>query len=622
MRRRSMIISFLLIMVILSPIITESSAYTPWKMHGGDPGHTFRSEYVIDTSCRFLEKWSLDLVGVGFSVDSDGNSYVLSDKAVLYCIDITGRMIWSFDGRGNPVQRPPLIGDDGKIYFSTNNGYVFSIFPNGTLSWMQKFKLSTGFMSSPVMVDNCKVLVCLDNSTLVWFESSGEIEGYLNFGDITRVGDIAVDSRSNIICHFISGRLVSISPIGSINWEYHIGWDLNSLNIGSDDKVYTANHAGNITCLEPNGSIRYQEGNQHLSPYRIAIAENGTIYVMNVEYGHMENHGYLTCFGPSGSMKWKVRSSLTSAHPVIQDNGDIIVPGRTIGLFHPDGTQYWDISIPGTEWINSLVLLDSRHILILDEDEFRLLEGTDSEPPLNVKAKGTYDGVQVVRDPPSIGGIIGYNVYKMEYTGKASEVTYIGTTTECEYLYAEAQEKVDIFYFVRIVTEDGESAGSYLSCLNFVRSDHTPLNQIYGVFLDVRREGESRDIRIEVIVMGPYTYSPEIETLVLRRSTDEMNEQETIAILSPDVTYFIDKGLEGGHSYNYTVEVLYSDGSVELEGSRSIRIEKGLFNGFLNLPTKVWMIILAMVPIFLFCIIWIIVVIVKRDRSSGDGNGK
>lgn len=83
--------------------------------------------------------WSLSLSqGVDLStapvIGSDGTIYVTSQDGFIYAVDPAGTGKWSYE-TGGPIRSNPVIGADNNIYFGSDDGFVYSLRADGTLAW-------------------------------------------------------------------------------------------------------------------------------------------------------------------------------------------------------------------------------------------------------------------------------------------------------------------------------------------------------------------------------------------------------------------------------------------------------------------------------------------------------
>lgn len=121
---------------------------------------------------------------------------------------------WEFNA-GSPIYYSPAINLDGSIVVGTNNGYVYSIYPDGTMKW--KYKLKGSVRSSPSIDEHGNIYLQTKNGYL----TSIDINGHKNweiFLDSTHnagVG-IAITSTGYICVSPLNYNFFIVSPNGKV----------------------------------------------------------------------------------------------------------------------------------------------------------------------------------------------------------------------------------------------------------------------------------------------------------------------------------------------------------------------------------------------------------------------
>jgi outer membrane protein assembly factor BamB len=177
----------------------------------------FGSKYavVLHHSSR-LESWSSDLSSSNWSreVDSGCHRPTLAQDGTIYlacptqliAIKPDGIAKWALpfgppvadSGKStlfNPPVSAPVIAQDGMLFLGSNDGYLYSVNPNGTIQW--DFKVGARIRSTPA---------------------------------ISRYGVIYVGSQN--------GNLYALNSSGNLLWTFKTGGEVFSPTIGSDGTVY------------------------------------------------------------------------------------------------------------------------------------------------------------------------------------------------------------------------------------------------------------------------------------------------------------------------------------------------------------------------------------------------
>ena len=125
---------------------------------------------------------------------------------------------WRFPA-GDWCDGSPSIGSDGAIYFGSDDGYLYSVYPNGTLKW--KFRAERGvgdFGSHPAIAE----------------------DGTVYFG--TTFGSY----------------IQAVNPNGTSKWEYWVPEIDTSITIGGDGVIYYGHRGDGVDARYPNGTLKWR----------------------------------------------------------------------------------------------------------------------------------------------------------------------------------------------------------------------------------------------------------------------------------------------------------------------------------------------------------------------------
>jgi outer membrane protein assembly factor BamB len=331
---------------IQSTISSNGPMNSAWPMYCHDVRHTGRSPYSTTNNIGF-EKWRLSLHGLVWGapvIDDNGIIYIgawnfyaiypngtikwqmdisafesaaaIDENDVLYVGSIwampnylyaiytsNGTLKWKYFV-GDWIASSPAIGDDGSIYFGSENDYIYALYPNGTLKW----KYLTGIA--------------------VW-------------------SDPAIGDDGTIYCGSYDGNLYALYPNnGTLKWKYQTGdWVARGPSVADDGTIYFGSWDGYLYAVYPDGSLKWKTGG-HLAGTTPVTAQDGTIYVGN---------RYLTAIYPSnGSVKWTFDSgsgsSIRGSNPCISADGTIYFgtfdSGEIIAV-NSNGAEKWRRYIGG-----------------------------------------------------------------------------------------------------------------------------------------------------------------------------------------------------------------------------------------------------------------------------------
>jgi len=319
-----------------------------------DNQNTGQSEYTGPQNNT--TKWTYTpeggLTGYGLSIGIDGTIYiptVVDDVGVLLALNPNGTRKWNYtiqDGDGAYIRGAPSVAADGTIYFPTdryNNGNLgkfYALNPDGTLKWNYTVNdaIHNWIAGSPLIADDGTIY----------------ITGYLETNP------------------YYYGNVLALNPDGTLKWNYTVT-DKNenfidsSPALGHDGTIYFTNRFYNGTnyisslfALNPNGTKKWdyivREGIQNWILRSPSLAEDGTIYFINVVNDGINYISKLFALNPDGTLKWNytgVKGSYISTTPSIAKDGTIYVGGGfsnetvrfgTLHAFNPDGTVKWNFT--------------------------------------------------------------------------------------------------------------------------------------------------------------------------------------------------------------------------------------------------------------------------------------
>ena len=192
----------------------------------------------------------------------------------------------------------PSIGSDGVIYFSSLNGYLFAVFPNGTLKW--KFRAESGvgdFGSHPAIAE----------------------DGTIYFG--TKYGS----------------WIQAVNPDGTAKWKYQVPEIKTSITIDNGGVIYYGHRGNGVDARYPNGTLKWRFSTGDCVQSTPAIDENGIVYFGAHDY-------YIYALYPNGTLKWRyLTEGWVHGSPTIASDGTIYCGSDDdyVYALHPDGTLKW-----------------------------------------------------------------------------------------------------------------------------------------------------------------------------------------------------------------------------------------------------------------------------------------
>lgn len=293
--------------------------------------------------------------------------YVGSQDHHMYALDsASGELIWKFKTAG-PVASSPALDEDGRIYFGSNDGHVYSLETDGSLRW----KVRTGsIVSSSPFVDMSSgaLYAPSEDSTMYCITlETGAIRWYFmgSIGGVFKRSSPVVATDGMIYIGSVDTHVYAVTPYGTQLWYesptvpniqplfssptlYN-----NTLIICGDDKIFGMGLDDGKVLV--NGPLR---GNCFSS----AAAQDGVFYVGSWDSeGAVKDittdgaavgrsGGYISAFDFVSGKLWDFQTGAdVDATPAIGINGDIYV-GSFDKFFYaltPDGNLKWKYKTGG-----------------------------------------------------------------------------------------------------------------------------------------------------------------------------------------------------------------------------------------------------------------------------------
>ena len=244
-----------------------------------------------------------------------------------------GTILWSYSA-SSEIRSAPMIMD-GKIYFASVNGGIFSIDESGKFLWSYRARF---LITSPVVGKDKKVFVgSWDNYIYVVDEGGNLVWRVRLGGDITK--PVSVDGN-RVYVGSEDGYLYAVED-GKIIWKRELsGWMTTNIILYSDGQVVLGTSNGNVYAISYSGNILWNfDSDGWISSYMAADEEG------NICFG--TTNGDLFMISKKGELIWKYDAGdEISSGPVIDSYGRIIfgTKGGKIIVLDRKGNLMWTYS--------------------------------------------------------------------------------------------------------------------------------------------------------------------------------------------------------------------------------------------------------------------------------------
>jgi len=243
-------------------------------------------------------KWSTH-IGAGWAytspvINNNGTIYVASvDSNRLVAVNSNGTIMWYFYAQDS-IYCSPAIGDDGTIHIGSNDGYMYAVYPNGTLKWKFYTGGEKGIGSAPAIADDGSIYFGGTSGYLYSLYPNGTLRWKIGTGYIGESSPAIGIDRTIYVGDQDHYRIYSVNPNGSVNWYYTTNGEiLSSPAIDKNGIIYCGSTDGNLYALNHNGALRWKFNAGNLIESSPVIGKDGAIYIIAEILPPPDFHSYL-----------------------------------------------------------------------------------------------------------------------------------------------------------------------------------------------------------------------------------------------------------------------------------------------------------------------------------------
>jgi outer membrane protein assembly factor BamB len=349
----------------LTPLNKSNMQVAPWPMHCHDRNHTGLSPYPTADNPG-VEKWRLKTQGssvwTGIAIDTNGILYFGDFSGYLYAVYPNGTIKWQYK-MGLITTSTPYVADDGVIYIGGFDDKLHAVYPNGTRKWA--VNIGGDISSSPAVGDDGTIYIgtMTPDNSMVAVNHNGTIKWKLQTGFFV-TSDPTVTADGTIIFGSADKHVYALYPNGTVRWQFRAcGWVKGSASIDSNGIIYigawesAGGNGGYVYALYPNGTVKWNASIGGGTESNPSFGPDGTIYVSNSR---------LWALDPvDGSVKWTFQyltdnEVATLSNPAVSSDGIIYigteideVKGGQIYAINPDGSIRWRKMIANENIVSS-----------------------------------------------------------------------------------------------------------------------------------------------------------------------------------------------------------------------------------------------------------------------------
>ncbi len=568
---RTINVMLVLLMLILSSMAlygasevveTRALGNTDWPMFRGDEQHTGLSPYSTEGNPGRLN-WSFNTGGrvrTSPVIDADGNLFFSSDDGFFYSIDPDGNLRWrynigNFKGSGvnDLYDSTPLLDSDGNVYVGSDSSFLYSFTNSGASRWSTPVDAMGELRSSPVMDENGIIYIGSQEqrgsgSMYAYYSSNGTLLWRYRVQADFVISSPALDLDGNVVFGTSGYSLVCLYPNGTLNWEKSMkGSIVSSPSIDPSGNIYVGSYSpqGALGVLWSHGSSgthRWSCSNFldviYSSP---AIGPDGTIYI------GCDDKALYAIKGTDGTFKWAyhTKGKIISS-PAVDSDGVIYVGSEDKCLYSidPDGNLRWKYTTGGMIHSSPSIGSDGRVYVGSDDGNLYSFFKGAPDAPCGFLASGGDSHVNLTWQAPIEDGgspVTGYNIYRAGEGGVPERI--LSDHSGLSYMDETAENGITYDYRLSAVNLLGESNMTAPLTVTPMRAPD-PVTDI-----SIRNGSGFVELSWELPLDDGG--SPLTEIVILRGGDPASLEE--IAWIDPVLTSYNDTDVINGDTYHYRI---------------------------------------------------------------------
>ncbi|MBP6964471.1 MAG: PQQ-binding-like beta-propeller repeat protein [Armatimonadetes bacterium] len=278
------------------------------------------------------------------AVAPGGTAYFTSRDGYLYALAPDGSLVWRYGISAYSAYSSPAIDSDGTVYVGSDDYYLYALNPNGTLKWRRG--IGSQISSSPA-IGGGRVYVGASGGRIYAVNQDGTVAWYYQTGGAV-TSTAAVGADGTIYITSKDTYLYALSPTGTLKWRYRTNnRSESSPAVGEDGTIYFGSDDGKMYAVTSAGALSWSYAVGSMVRSSPAIGADGAVY-----FG--ADDGYLYALQPGGSLRWRCQTGgIVRSSPAVGSDGTVYVGSqdRYIYALNPDGTLKWRRLTGG--WVDS-----------------------------------------------------------------------------------------------------------------------------------------------------------------------------------------------------------------------------------------------------------------------------
>jgi outer membrane protein assembly factor BamB len=256
-----------------------------------------------------------------------------------------GTLRWTFETEGR-IRVSPVIGPEGNIYFSSEDGNFYALDPDGNELWHQEVKAVEG---APAIGRDGTIYVMSWAYDMYVFRSDGTLIRTMEEDGNT---GIAFGKEGELYFADRPEGLIAITPMGMRLWvNDSTTWFHEALPAvrPNGNLVFGHEEYRNLTEYDPDGNVLWEVLTRGLINSATTLGPDGTTYIASYTFPG----GHLEAFDTAGERLWYLEfDEWIEGGPIVSPDGDLVVitkDGFVRGVSQ-GGEELWTMDVGANTW--------------------------------------------------------------------------------------------------------------------------------------------------------------------------------------------------------------------------------------------------------------------------------
>jgi outer membrane protein assembly factor BamB len=260
---------------------------------------------------------------------------------------------WVFKFNETDYLCPPVVGNDGTVFFAKDGGYFFTVNSKGKqVAKVQRDIPFTGM----ALGNNNTAYFCTESGYLYAVDARGKTKWQAGDGDSANLFP-AIAKDGTIYYGDEGGDIFALKSNGKVKWKVPTTYYtlLSMATIGKSGTIYFGDADGGFYALQPNGKMKWK---RNLKVRPLPIDYSPRLVADKDDNLYFSCYDGLCALNSDGSIKWQFKiSEQFCASPAIGKDGMILVAsGKKLYAITRLGSKLWECNLGKDEFSSTPVV--------------------------------------------------------------------------------------------------------------------------------------------------------------------------------------------------------------------------------------------------------------------------